>query len=131
MKNISQELDDSLRPEYQRSDFDQVVKGKYAWTQLEFVDLVHVLITFVAEEEGVHFTYHSRGNYLANHESGDWTYELDNSNQITLRFWLSEFDNVEEPLSNPYCITTPEQRIDLQNLLTTHIRALKARANAP
>ncbi len=131
MKNISRELDDSLRPEYRRADFGELVKGKYAWTQLEFADLVHVLITFVAEEEGVNVTRHSSGNYLASHQSGDWTYELDNSNQITLRYWFSEFGNVEEPLSNLPCITTPQQRLDLQNLLTTHIKALKARVGAP
>ena len=34
MKNIRQDLDDALRPEYKRSDFGEMVTGKYSATQV-------------------------------------------------------------------------------------------------
>ena len=130
MKNIRQDLDESLRPEYRRSDFGEMVRGKFATTQLEFFELVHLLLACIAEDVGVKFNHHSPGNSLADHKRGDWTYELDNANQITLRYWLSEFGSIEEPISNPSCVITPQERSDLQNLLLDHVQALKNRVDA-
>ena len=131
MKNIKQNHDD-LRPEYTRSDFTNSVTGKHAFvfSQLEFAELVHLVVVCAGEDEGLTFIHHSRGNVLAGHCRGDWTHELDNANQITLRYWTSEFASIEEPVLNPPCITTSQERQDLQNLLTTHIRALKAKVAA-
>jgi hypothetical protein len=130
MKNIKQDIDDSLRREYRRSDFGKMVRGKYATTQLEFAELLSLLLTCIGEDAGLKFIHHSTGNQLADHKLGDWTYELDNANQITLRYWLSEFKNLEESISNPPCITTIQDRSDLQNLLVDHVRALKNRVEA-
>src|SRR5215467_405197 len=99
MKDIRQDAGDSLRREYSRSDFGEMVRGKYASTQLEFTELVSLLLACIGEEADLKFIHHSTGNLLADHNSGDWTYELDNANQITLRYWLSEFGSIEEPIS--------------------------------
>ena len=85
MKNIRQDLNDSMRREYRRSDFGKMVRGKYATTQLELAELVNLLITCIGEDFGLKFI-HSNNNQIANHKRGDWTYELDNDNQITLRY---------------------------------------------
>lgn len=127
MKNIRQELDDSLRPEYRRSDFGEMVQGKYATTQLEFAEFIRLLLACIGEDEGLKFVHHSQDNYLAAHKAGDWTYEIDNANQITLRYWLNEFGTIEEPISNPPCVSTPQERADLQNLIQKHVRVLKAK----
>src|SRR4030095_9276454 len=109
MKNIRQDLGDALRPEYKRSDFGEMVIGKYARTQLEFAEMVHLFLTCIGEDEGIKFTHHSPGNQLAEHQPDEWTYEMDNANQITLRYWRSELESVEERLSNLPCITTAEE----------------------
>ena len=127
MKNIKQDFADSLRREYSRSDFGEMARGKYATTQLEFSELVRLLLACIGEDIGLRFNHHCQGNSVANHKRGDWTYELDNANQITLRYWLSEFESIEEPVSNPPSVTTPEERSTLQNLLLDHVRALKTR----
>ncbi|HEX5873210.1 MAG TPA: hypothetical protein VFY60_01095 [Pyrinomonadaceae bacterium] len=62
MKNIREKLDDSLRPEYTRSDFGEMIQGKYATTQLDFAELAGLLLTCIAEDEGLTFTRHSAGN---------------------------------------------------------------------
>ena len=129
MKNVRQDLDDSLRSEYRRSDFREMTQGKYAYTQLEFAELVRLLVTCAGEDEKVIFLHHSSGNVLAGHKRGDWTYEIDNANQITLRYWVNEFGNIEERITNPPCITTPEERSDLQKLILNHVRNLKARVD--
>ncbi len=129
MKNIRQDVDDSLRPEYRRSDFGEMVQGKYATNQLEFAELVRLLLACIGEDTGLKFNHHSPGNYLANQKRGDWTYEFDNANQITLRYWLSEFESIEVPILNPPSVTTPQERSDLQNLLLTHVLALKNRVD--
>ena len=129
MKNIKQDSDD-LRPEYKRSDFGEFVRGKYAWTQLEFSEVVSLLIACIGEDEGLMFTHHSVGNYRAGHKLGDWTYEIDNANQITLQYWLSESRSIDEPITNPACITNNQERLDLQHLLLTHVRFLKNRVAA-
>jgi hypothetical protein len=107
-----------------------MVRGKYAKTQVEFAELIHLLLTCIGEDEGLKFIHHSPGNQLADHKPGDWTYEFDNANQITLRYWLSEFNSLEEPLPNPPCVMTNEAGSDLQNLLVQHVRSLKARVDA-
>lgn len=129
MKNLKQDLADSLRPEYRRSDFGEMVQGKFALTQVDFAELVHLLLTCTGEDEKVHFVHYSIGNQLADHKRGDWTYEIDNANQITLRHWLNEFRSIEEPITNPPCITTPEERSHLQKLILGHVRTLKARVD--
>lgn len=129
MKNIRHDSDDSLRAEYRRSDFGKMLRGKHAYTQLEFAELVRLLVVCIGEDTGVQIIHHSRGNLLAGHKTGDWTYEIDDANQITLRYWLTEFNNVEEPISNPPCVTTPKERIELQTLLAEHVRALRSRVD--
>lgn len=130
MKNIRREVDDSLRPEYKRTDFGEMVRGKFAVTEIEFSELVHLILACIGEDEGLDFVHYSRGNTLAGHKLGDWTYEIDGANQITLRYWLNEIRSIEEPISNPPCVTTPQERSDLQNLLLTHVRNLKLRVSA-
>ncbi|HEX6043211.1 MAG TPA: hypothetical protein VFZ22_01880 [Pyrinomonadaceae bacterium] len=129
MKNIRHDIDD-LRPEYKRSDFGEMVTGKYALIRIELSEFVRLLIACIGEDEGMTFTLRSPGDQLA-HKAGDWTYEIDNANQITLRYWLSGFRSIEDVISNPPpYVTTPQERTDLQNLLTEHVRALKARVAA-
>lgn len=130
MKNIKQDLDDSLRPEYRRSDFGEMAEGKFACTQVEFAELVSLLLACIGEDEGCKFIHHSEGNHLAAHSSGDWTYEIDNANQITLRYWFSEFESVEESILNPPCISTDQERAALQNALFNHVQLLKRRVDA-
>ena len=129
MKNIREELEDSLRPEYTRSDFGEMIQGKYATTQLDFAELAGLLLACIGEDESLTFTRHSAGN-LAGHKQGDWTYEIDNANQITLRYWINEFRSIDEQIFNPSCITTPQQRSELHNLLLTHVRNLKVNVGA-
>ena len=129
MKNVRHDFPDSLRPEYKRSDFGDMVEGKYAYTQLEFAGLVRLLVTCVGEDEGVDLVHHSIGNQQAGHKRGDWTYEIDNANQITLRYWLDEFRGIEEAITNPPCVTTPQERSDLQKLIRHHVRTLKAKVD--
>ena len=130
MKNIKQDLDE-LRPEYKRSDFrGEFVRGKYAWTQLEFSEVVSLLIACIGEDEGLKFTRHSAGNYRAGQKLGDWTYKIDNANQITLQYWLNELRSIDEPITNPVCVTNAQERSDLHLLLLTHVRLLKNRVGA-
>ena len=125
MKKIKTEIDDWGRSEYERSDLGELVRGKYANTQLEFSQLVHLLLVCIGEDEGIRFQHHSVGNYMAQHRAEDWTYEIDNSNQVILRYWLSEHANVEELISNPPVITKPAARAELQELLLNHVVALR------
>lgn len=74
--------------------------------------------------------HHSRGNRLANHKSGDWTYEIDNGNQVTLRYWLREFDSIEEAISNPPSVMTPKDRSELQDALLKGVACLKTKVAA-
>jgi len=127
MKNIRHDLDDSLRPEYRRSDFGEMIQGKHATSQIEFAELVRLLLACIGEDEGLKFTTHSSENQFAAHKPGDWTYEIDNTNQITLRYWANELGSIEEAISSPCCITTPQERSELQDLLLSHVRNLKAR----
>ena len=129
MKKVSEEPDDWLRAEYERSELGELVRGKYDVSQVEFAELVKLIIACIGEDEGLHFKCHSPDNYLAKHKAGDWTYETDNANQVTLRYWLSEFRSVEEPISNPPIITTSRDRMELQNALQKHVRILKDKVN--
>jgi hypothetical protein len=121
MKNIRNNADD-LRSEYKRSDFGEIVQGKHASTPLKFAELVRLLLTCIGEDEGVEFSHHSVGNHQAPQQQRDWTYEIDEANRITLRYWLSEFDTVVEPISNPPVINTPEDRSEIQSLLLNHVQ---------
>jgi hypothetical protein len=125
MKKIDVERDDTLRPEYKRSDFGEIVRGKYATTEVDFHQLVQTLLTCIGEDEGLQFVHHSIGNYLAQHKPGEWTYEIDNSNQITLRYWLSEFGSLEESIVNPACVITHKDRTELHEALLTSVTNLK------
>lgn len=131
MKNIEIESQiDELRPEYKRSDFGEFVRG--AVTQVEFAERVFLLLSCIGEDEDIKFTHHSIGNYLANQQSGDWTYEIDNGNQVTLRYWLDSLRSIEVNLTNPPCIMTPEENTKLQDALLEGVRELKNEvANIP
>lgn len=127
MKSIKSELNDWGRPEYKRSDFGEIVRGKYATMQIDFAELTTLLLAVIGEDEGVKFMHHSIGNYLAQHKPGDWTYEIDNANQITLRYWLSEFGNIEQAISNATRVVTPRERSELQDALLKGLKKLKAK----
>ena len=129
MRKVSEELDDWMRPEYNRSELGELVRGKYAATQVEFAELVTLLVTCIGEDEKLNFQHHSPGNYRVGHRVGDWTYEIDNANRITLRYWLSELGSIEEPVSNRPCITTPAERTEFQRLLRQHVHMLKDKVN--
>jgi hypothetical protein len=130
MKNIKSEPDDSMRAEYKRSDFGEIVRGKYAGMQVDFAELTALLLAVIGEDDGSKFIPHSIGNYLANHKSGDWTFEIDNGNQITLRYWLSESGNIEEAISNPPTGMTPKDRTELQDALLKGVIGLKTKVAA-
>lgn len=130
MKNIEADPEDTLRPEYKRSDFGEMIRGKYATSQVDFHQLSGALLTCIGEDEGEKFMNHSIGNYLAQHKLGDWTYEIDNANQITLRYWLSEFGSIEEVISNPTCVMTAKDRTELQDALHKGVTSLKAKVAA-
>jgi hypothetical protein len=125
MKNIRHELDDSLRPEYRRSDFGEMIQGKYATTEIELAELVRLLLACIGEDEGVTFIRNDSG-----HKPGDWTYEVDDANQITLRYWNNEFDSVEEVIQSSPGVGRPQERAELQDLLLHHVNNLKEKANS-
>lgn len=125
MKNIRQDFEDSLRPEYRRSDFGEMTQGKHATTRVEFAKLVNLLLACIGEDEGLKIIDHSQRNPLADRKQGDWTYEIDNANQITLRYWVNEHRSVDEP-----CVNIPNDRSDLQALLIRHVQILKNRVVA-
>ena len=127
MNSIEADPEDTLRPEYKRSDFGEIIRGKYATTQVDFQQLTGALLTCIGEDEGVKFKHHSIGNYLAQHKPGDWTYEIDNANQITLRYWLSEFGSVEEAISNPPVVMTPTERTDFHQALVKAVTDLRVK----
>ncbi|HEX5887737.1 MAG TPA: hypothetical protein VFY61_03495 [Pyrinomonadaceae bacterium] len=130
MKNVRQELDDSLRAEYKRSDFGEMVQGKYATTQVELAEIVRLLLACIAEDGGLKFIQHSAGVPCASRKQGDWTYEFDDANQITLRYWISEFGSIEESVSNPHGVNNAQERSALQQLLLKQLRTLKTRVDA-
>ena len=127
MKNIKADTEDTLRPEYKRSDFGELIRGKYASTQVDFNHLTEVLLTCISEDAGVKFMHHSKGNYLAQHNPGDWSYEIDNANQITLRYWLSEFSSIEEPITNPPVVANTVDRTGLHEALLKGVMELRAK----
>jgi hypothetical protein len=129
MKNIEVDPEDTLRPEYKRSDFEEIIRGKYATIQVDFHQLTGALFACIGEDEGVKFMHHSTDNRLANHKSGDWTYEFDNGNQVTLRYWLDSLKNVSEEISNPSCVMTPKERSELQGALLEGVKKLKAKVS--
>lgn len=130
MKNIRQDDNDTLRPEYQRSDFGEMVRGKYADAQVALPELVRLLLACIGEDVGLKFTDRSPGRYRADHTLGEWTYEFDDTDQITLRYWFDKFSSIKESVSNPTHVTTAQERSNLLNLLLDHVRALRARVDA-
>ncbi len=125
MKNIKPDVDDSLRQEYSRSDFGKMVQGKFAVSEFEFAPLVELLIACVGEDEGL--TIILEGSNQTGHSSGEWSYELDNASQITLRYWVSEFKNIEEQISNPSSVNSANESANLQTLIQKHVQILKSR----
>ena len=124
MKNIEAESEvDELRPEYKRSVFKKFLHG--AVTQVEFAERVALMLACMGEDENIRFMHHSIGNYLAKYQSGDWTYEIDNGHQITLRYWLHPEGNIEVNVTNPPCVVTAEDNNNLIDALTTGVRILK------
>lgn len=128
MKKIRSETEDWLRPEYERADLGELVRGKDAITQVAFPELVALMIACIGEDNNIQFD-HSKRNHLTRRNKGDWTYEIDNANQITLRYWLSDFKNIAEEISTPTCISTPKEREEFQKLLLDHILILKAKVS--
>ena len=126
MKNIKQDPDDSLRPEYSRSDFGEMIQGKYATAPIQFAELVRILLACIGEDEGLKFINQPE-NQLSTHNSNSCTYTIDNANQVTLRFRVNA-ECIEERISTPCYITTPEERTKLQDQLLHHVRILKAKA---
>lgn len=126
MKNVRPNVDDSMRSEYKRTDFRKMVRGKYTASQGEVAELVSLLLACIGEDEGLTFIHHLPADYLSR-RSGDWTYELGDANQISLRYWFSECENFEERFSRAPCVTTAQDRSNLQNLLLEHVRALRNR----
>src|SRR6185503_5691173 len=120
MKNVKQDYDDDLRPEYTRFDFANSVRGKYAYVELDFVSFASAAVVCVGEIEELRFIPHSVGDDRVRRRRGDWTYQIDDANQITLRFWLNTTSSIDEPMSNPPSVNNPQLREELQNLLTTH-----------
>lgn len=129
MKKVKSELNDWGRPEYRRSDFGEIIRGKYATTQVDFHQLTGALLACIGEDEGIQFIHHSIGNYMADHRSGEWMYEIDNANQITLRYWLDSLKNVSEEVSNPPCVMTTKERAELQEALLKGVTNLRAKAS--
>ena len=129
MKNIKSELNDWGRPEYKRSDFGEIVRGKYATTQVDFAELTALLLAVIGEDEGIKFIHHSIGNYLADHRADECTYEIDNANQITLRYWLDSRRNLSVEISNPPSVMTPKERAELQCALLEGVKKLKAKVS--
>ena len=127
MKNIELESNtDELRPEYQRSDFREFVRG--AVTQVEFAERVALLMACIGEDEEIIFRYRAEANYHDQPQTGDWTYEIGHSdNQITLRHWLGSWDNISVQLANPPCIFTVEDNNNLVTALTSGVTTLKAK----
>ncbi len=132
MKNIKHNIDNSLRPEYKRSDFGEMVQGKYASAEVELSELVGLFLSCIGEDEGVKITRRSAEDQIVNYKPGDWTYEIDDNSQITLRYWCDELNNIEETISSPSSTTALQDRAELQNLLIQSVRKLKKRAaNTP
>jgi hypothetical protein len=130
MRNIKSELEDSMRASYKRSDFGEIVRGKYATAQVDFAELTALLLAVLGEDDDIKFIHHSVGNSLADPHLGDWTYEIDNANQITLRYWLDSIGNISQEISNPPGVMTPKERSELQNALSEGVRRLRAQVDA-
>lgn len=126
MKNTDVESEiDELRPEYKRSDFAKFDRG--AVTQVEFSERVSILLACIGEEENLNFVLQTFGSVGAEHQRGDWTYEIDNGNQVTLRYWLNSLGNIEINVTNPPCIFTAEDNNTLIDALTSGVSSLKAK----
>jgi hypothetical protein len=127
MKNIRQDANDSLRPEYRRSDFGEMTRGKYAGAQIEFAELVYLLLTCISEDEGMRFINHASHNQI---HPGAWTYEIGEANQVTLRYMLNEGADIEERVTSFSAVITSQDRTEFQKLLQVHVSKLKAKVDA-
>lgn len=58
MEKAKSELNDWGRPEYRRSDFGEIIRGKYATTQVDFHQLTGALLACIGEDEGIKFIHH-------------------------------------------------------------------------
>lgn len=126
MKSIDLESQiKDLRSEYRRSDFLHFVRG--AGTEIELAERIALLLGCIGEEEHINFSHHSIGNYLAEHQEGDWTYEIDNANQVTLRHWFSSKGSIAVNLTNPPVIITAEDNHNLIEALATGVRTLQTK----
>jgi hypothetical protein len=70
---------DSLRPEYRRSDFGEMVRGKHDTAPVALTELVRLLIACIGEDENLTISYHAMGNPVTTRKRGDWTYEFDHA----------------------------------------------------
>src|SRR5262249_7310224 len=113
-----------------RSFFAGSVRGKFAYDELDFASFARAAVVCMGEDAELKFIPHSQGDDPAQRRRDDWTYEIDDANQITLRYWLSASASIDEPMSNPPSVSNPQLREELRILLTTHIRALKAKVAA-
>jgi uncharacterized DUF497 family protein len=123
MKNIKPDFEDSLRSEYRRSDLGELSRGKYVVSQVQFIQLVGLLLACIGEDDGIRFEFRSTGE----HKRGEWTYETDNANQITLRYWLNSKQSEFEKLENPPRVMNAKERDTLQAALTEAHNKLKLR----
>ncbi len=128
MKNIREYFDD-LRPEYKRSDFGEMVTGKHAVVDLALAEFARLLIACIGEDEGLTFILH-RGKPPVRRKAGDWTYEIDTADRITLRYWLNKIESIDEPVSNQPGVRTPQERAALQDLLEKHVQQLRTKVDA-
>ena len=125
MKNFKHDLDDSLRPEYRRSDFGEMIQGKHATAPIDFGELIRILLACIGEDEGLKFV---NANQRSAHHAHDFTYTIDRTNQITLRYWVNDRECIDERIAAHRSITTPEERAKLQDQLQHHVHTLKTKA---
>ena len=91
------------------------------------MELTGLLLACIAEDEGLEFKYHSHASVFADRTQGDWTYEADNHNQVTLRYWRNPTTSFAEKVSNPVAVSNAEERKELQAALTQGVQNLKAK----
>jgi hypothetical protein len=130
MKKIRQDFEDTMRPEYKRSDFGDFERGRYATAEVEFSKLVEMFLACIGEDEGVSFLHRTTSNDLLLPLTGKWTYEIDNANQVTLRYWVDQSRSLEESFTCQCCISTADERSELQILLEKHVQTLISRVKS-
>ena len=86
---------------------------------------MRLLLACIGEDEGVEFI-----QLPSTRKAGDWTYEIEDINHITLHYWITQHRSFEESIPNACCANTPRERAALQSLLLQYVRALKAKVSA-